>query len=429
MFYQLNSQSMCVRFRNIYRETEQINNKLSINMKKHYLSLLLLLLVEGVFSEVKISVMEEESVTLQIDVTEIQGAETLLWTFNDSKNLIAKIDREKNNEITIPGNDDGRFNNRLQVDKSGSLTITNIRTADSGLYKLEIRSSRGSSYKSFSVTVYSESGVETVSVMEGDSVTLHTDLTEIQRDDEIPWSFFRPEETLIAKVSIENGQRNITVQDDAADGRFRKRVNVDSETGDLTIRDFRRKHSGLYQLQIIRSQTISKIFRVTVSDVSDVETVELKSVSVMEGESVTLNTDLTEILRDELLLWKFKTEGIIIAKINREENQISVYDGTDGKFRGKLELDSRTGSLKIRDIRTEHSGLYELQISSIRGTKHKRFDVNVRDPGLSPGAIAGICVGVIVGVLLLVAATGVIYMICKKKKKEIARKRNRPLWR
>ncbi|XP_051551238.1 uncharacterized protein LOC127439156 isoform X2 [Myxocyprinus asiaticus] len=261
MFHQLNSQSMCVRFRNIYRETEQINNKLSINMKKHYLSLLLLLLVEGVFSEVKISVMEEESVTLQIDVTEIQGAETLLWTFNDSNKFIAKIDRETNNEITIPGNDDGRFNNRLQVDKSGSLTITNIRTADSGLYKLEIRSSRGSSYKSFSVTVYSESGVETVSVMEGDSVTLHT--------------------------------------------------------------------------------------------------------------------DLTEILRDELLLWKF--DNTRIANINREENQFSVYDGTDGKFRGKLELDSRTGSLKIRDIRTEHSGLYELQISSIRATKHKRFIVIVTE--------------------------------------------------
>ncbi len=31
--------------------------------------------------------------------------------------------------------------------------------------------------------------VESVSVMEGDSVTLHTGVTEIQRDDQIVWKF------------------------------------------------------------------------------------------------------------------------------------------------------------------------------------------------------------------------------------------------
>ncbi|XDV23201.1 hypothetical protein PO909_027886, partial [Leuciscus waleckii] len=46
------------------------------------------------------------------------------------------------------------FGDRLQIDsQTGSLTIRNIRTTDSGLYKLSIFS-RNISYKSFSVTVY-----------------------------------------------------------------------------------------------------------------------------------------------------------------------------------------------------------------------------------------------------------------------------------
>ncbi|KAL0161164.1 hypothetical protein M9458_044889, partial [Cirrhinus mrigala] len=47
-----------------------------------------------------------------------------------------------------------RFRDRLKLDhKTGSLTITYIRTTDSGMYKLQINSSRIGITKSFNVTV------------------------------------------------------------------------------------------------------------------------------------------------------------------------------------------------------------------------------------------------------------------------------------
>ncbi|XP_051977629.1 hepatocyte cell adhesion molecule-like isoform X3 [Xyrauchen texanus] len=106
-----------------------------------------------------------------------------------------------------------------------------------------------------------------------------------------------------------------------------------------------------------------------------VDTDGLKSVSVMEGDSVTLHTDVTEIQRDYLILWMFGPQETRIAEIIKRVN--SIDDGDDGRFRDKLQLDDQTGSLIIRNIRIKHSGLYKLMIISIRGTSYKRFSVTV----------------------------------------------------
>ncbi|KAK7136781.1 hypothetical protein R3I93_016977 [Phoxinus phoxinus] len=101
-------------------------------------------------------------------------------------------------------------------------------------------------------------------------------------------------------------------------------------------------------------------------------TEEVKSVSVMEGDSVTLNTDITEVQRDDLILWMFGPEETRIAEIY---NQIIKYFNIE-IFSERLQMDSKNGSLTIRNIRTEHTGLYKLIISS-RGTSYKRFNVTV----------------------------------------------------
>ncbi|KAK7126591.1 hypothetical protein R3I94_017928 [Phoxinus phoxinus] len=43
-------------------------------------------------------------------------------------------------------------------------------------------------------------------------------------------------------------------------------------------------------------------------------------------------------------------------------------------------MDNQTGSLTIRNIRSENSGLYKLQILSNKGTSYKRFSVTVYTP-------------------------------------------------
>ncbi len=81
-----------------------------------------------------------------------------------------------------------------------------------------------------------------VSVKEGDSVTLYPELSEIKKDDVIDWRF---RDSLIARVRINN---NPTVYEDALDGKFRGRLNLNGQTGDLTITNFRNTDAGDYEV-------------------------------------------------------------------------------------------------------------------------------------------------------------------------------------
>ncbi|XP_067272580.1 CD48 antigen-like [Pseudorasbora parva] len=207
--------------------------------------------------------------------------------------------------------------------------------------------------------------------MEGDSVTLNTDLTEIQEDDDILW-IFRGENSLIARISRADG---IFSTYDVPDGRFRDRLKLDHQTGSLTITNISTEHAGDYQLVIRGAKLTSKTFSVSVYD-TNLRSNE--SVSVMEGDSVTLNTDLTEIQEDDDILWKYGAENSLIARISRADGISFTFDVPDGRFRDRLKLDHQTGSLTITNISTEHAGDYKLEI---RGAKEssKTFRVSVYD--------------------------------------------------
>ncbi|XP_067271569.1 CD48 antigen-like [Pseudorasbora parva] len=101
-----------------------------------------------------------------------------------------------------------------------------------------------------------------------------------------------------------------------------------------------------------------------------------ESVSVTEGDSVTLNTDYTEIQEDEYILWRFGAEKSLIAKMKKEKQIFSSSDVPDGRFRDRLKLDDQTGSLTITNISTEHAGDYQLEITGEKLTS-KAFRVSV----------------------------------------------------
>ncbi|XP_026110736.1 uncharacterized protein LOC113084784 [Carassius auratus] len=250
------------------------------------------------------------------------------------------------------------------------------------------------------------SGAETdISVMEGDSVTLHTNLTQILNDQTILWSF-GPERSVISEITRRNDHTSVSFTDDEG---FRDRLQVEQITGSLTIRNTRIRHDGQYQLIISRRGTepTYKTFHVTVQRVIS-GTGGVKSQSVMEGESVTLNPDESLIHRDDLMLWRFVDEDILLATVDAETKEISLYDAEE-RFRDRLELD-QTGSLTIRNTRTTDSGLYQLLI---RGRESSQlFILTVKRTDLSPGAVAAIVITVLI---LAVATTGVgVIYYCRK---------------
>ncbi|XP_057181297.1 natural killer cell receptor 2B4-like [Triplophysa rosa] len=122
----------------------------------------------------------------------------------------------------------------------------------------------------------------------------------------------------------------------------------------------------------------SCLFLSCVMGVFGVDADEVKSVSVMEGDSVTLHTDQTDIQEDDQILWLFGPRETRIAEITKWTNLSSVYDNVDnGRFRDGLQLNNQTGSLTITNITSTDSGLYQLQIIRNTGVLYMRFAVGV----------------------------------------------------
>ncbi|KAI2650657.1 Carcinoembryonic antigen-related cell adhesion molecule 3 [Labeo rohita] len=354
------------------------------------------------------TVNEGESVTLQTGV-EINKQEKLRWYFNDI--LIAELNRDLSYSCTdFQCKDaDTKFRNRLKLDRqTGSLTIKDTRTTDSGVYKLKITRKSGESVKLFIVAVHGFFNMnaegESTFVMEGDSLTLHTDV-ETNQQETIRWYF---NDARIAQMTGDLSYICTDVQCNEDTKTFRHRLNLDHQTGSLTITNTRTTDSGVYRLRIISSHTITeKIFIFAVYDAPAAERNQMKRKSVMEGESVTLDPGEMENL-NYLMTWYFN--DIRIAQITGDPNKTCTYgqcEDADGRFRDRLEVNP-TGSLTITNTTTTDSGLYKLQFnSSSRISIIKIFSVTVTavpDPTVASGAKEGRNAIVVVVVLLFVAA-------------------------
>ncbi|CAM4660540.1 unnamed protein product [Leuciscus chuanchicus] len=219
-----------------------------------------ILAVEPDSDGVLLSVMEGDSVTLNTGVQTNQQ-EKIKWYFNDTR--IAQITGDLNKICTDVQCNEGteRFRDRLKLDnQTGSLTITNTRTEDSGVYKGQIIN--GSSIpRIFNVTVNAVSAAERdqmkrKSVMEGESVTLHTGKTN-----DSTWYI---NDILIAEIT---GDQSKICTDVQCKERFRDRLKLDHQTGSLTITNTRNTDSGEYKLQISNSRfSIIRRFSVSVTD-------------------------------------------------------------------------------------------------------------------------------------------------------------------
>ncbi|XP_052445416.1 uncharacterized protein LOC127987199 isoform X3 [Carassius gibelio] len=213
-----------------------------------------------------------------------------------------------------------------------------------------------------------------VSVMEGDSVTLHTGVKTNQQED-IKWYFI---DTRIAQISGDLRFICTDVQCNEGTERFRNRLKLDHQTGSLTIMNITNTDSGEYKLKIISSTSSSeKNFNVIVKIASDVGSDKLL-VSVMEGDSVIFHTGV-KTNQQEDIKWYFSDTRIaqISGDLRFICTAVQCNEGTE-RFRDRLKLDHQTGSLTIMNITNTDSGEYKLKIISSTSSSEKNFNVIVK---------------------------------------------------
>uniref|UniRef100_A0A8C2D302 Immunoglobulin domain-containing protein n=1 Tax=Cyprinus carpio TaxID=7962 RepID=A0A8C2D302_CYPCA len=212
----------------------------------------------------RVILMEGDSVTLHTGV-ETNKKDRIRWYFNYTR--IAQITGDLSKICTDVQCNEGteRFRDRLKLDhQAGSLTIMNITTNDSGVYKLLLSSSNTDSEKSFSVIVHDVPAAEREkmkrkSVKEGESVTLDPDV--VKNPDDLKMWYFN--DILITNITKDWSK---ICTDDQCKERFNDRLKLDHQTGSLTLMNTRTTDTGDYQLLINSSRFgIIKSFRVTVS--------------------------------------------------------------------------------------------------------------------------------------------------------------------
>ncbi|XP_026108579.1 uncharacterized protein LOC113080631 [Carassius auratus] len=204
-----------------------------------------------------------------------------------------------------------------------------------------------------------------VSVMEGDTVTLHTGVQMNQQDIMI-WYFGED------RLAIINEDKQKICEDVECKERFRDRLKLDNQTGSLTIMNITITDSGLYKLKNTTLNT-DNIFSVTVDGVSAAERDEIKRKSVKEGESVTLDTHVIKNLTD-VMRWYFNDS--LIAEITGDQREICSDVQCKERYRDRLKV-NQTGSLIITNTRITDSGEYTLQIISSRFSIMRSFTLTV----------------------------------------------------
>ncbi|XP_050959766.1 uncharacterized protein LOC127161163 [Labeo rohita] len=242
-------------------------------------------------------------------------------------------------------------------------------------------------------------GVEeiTLFVVQGDFVSLHTGVKTNQQD-RIRWYF---NDIRLAQIT---GILCKTCTDVHCDKIFRDRLELDNQTGSLTITSIMTSDAGLYKLKILDSPSSEKIFNVTVHD-------QQKTVPVKERKVVTLYTGVVN--PDDLMTWYFN--DILITEINGHPNETHKE-----RFRDRLQLDNQTGSLTITSTRTTDSGLYKLQINSSSSSIIRNFNVAVFDSHVETPAqdlilhdMKAVFVGAVLSTLTIAVALGVTFCLCK----------------
>ncbi|NP_001103207.1 uncharacterized protein LOC100003705 [Danio rerio] len=195
--------------------------------------------------------MEGDSVTLHTDAKINQG-ENITWYFNDT--LIAQINGDLSESCTVDHCNAVTLiiKSRLKLHcRTGSLTITNIHSADAGVYKVKISNNTRENDKNFNIAV-DNTIKEDIIKNEGEAVTL--DPCEMRKANySMTWYF-------CGDILI-TGDPSKTCIDVQCEEQFRDKLKMDHQNGSLTIRNINTGDSEVCKLKIVISDRYVSIIR------------------------------------------------------------------------------------------------------------------------------------------------------------------------
>ncbi|CAM4660209.1 unnamed protein product [Leuciscus chuanchicus] len=215
-----------------------------------------------------------------------------------------------------------------------------------------------------------------VNVAKGVSVTLNTDVATAQQG-EIRWYY---NDILIAEIT---GDQSKICTDVQCEERFRDRLELDHQTGSLTIMNIRNTDSGVYHLQFNSSSDSEKIFNVIVCGLSIG-----KQMNIAEGGSIL--SDAGVMKQNETATWYF--DDSLIALVTGDLSKICTdvqWKDSNDRFRDRLKLNYQfSWSLIITNMNLTDSGLYTLKINRGSYSIMSTVTVTVTVPSLIPAAVA-----------------------------------------
>ncbi|XP_067219037.1 uncharacterized protein [Chanodichthys erythropterus] len=334
------------------------------------------------------SVTEGESVSLNSSFTQIHRDEEIEWKFRNI--LIASVMNNKSKFYDESA--EGRFRDRLKLDhQTGSLTIINSRTTDSGLYTV----SRDTTINTINLTVYAHLPVPVISSnssLNSSSSSSCSLVCSAVNVSHVTLSWFKGNSVFSSiRVSDLSSRSDLLLHLECVDDSYSCVLNnpIRNQTQHLNNTQLCHTCAAVHCCGFTEA-----VIRLALSALVGVATVAVlvydirsrsvfvadavKSESVTEGESVSLNSSFTQIHRDEEIEWKFAE--FLIARVKNKES-VFYSRSAEGRFRDRLKLDHQTGSLTIINSRTTDSGLYTVSrdttINTINLTVYARLPVPV----------------------------------------------------
>ncbi|XP_056614823.1 SLAM family member 5-like [Triplophysa dalaica] len=175
--------------------------------------------LQGVCGSVFVSesVMEGDSVLLSVNITETQRRDGIMWTYGPNSIPISKL--KPDNKYIYYNGTDGMFRDRLKLNETGSLIITDIRIKHSGLYYIAT-TSQEKPLKIFDITVYTLLPVPVISNSSSNSVLYCSMLCSVMNVAHVSLSWYKGK-SLLSSISVsEHSNINISLHLECLDDSY-----------------------------------------------------------------------------------------------------------------------------------------------------------------------------------------------------------------